>query len=92
MDAVNPEGPNNADPKVPLLLSAYHVANLLDAIVEHAGDGDWWFDLQFALGAVAERLGRTELEANSGRKFSWNGHGWQQRHSRSTPCACGEVH
>ncbi len=59
----------NADPKVAVLLTAYHIAHLLPLIFDAVEDGDWKAELLWGLHEAASRLQKTRFESNGGRVF-----------------------
>ena len=61
----------NTDPKHPVLMSAYYIANLLNALKDVERNGDWWWEIQYHLYDAWLKLGEPELIDNDGNKWTY---------------------
>jgi hypothetical protein len=60
----------NIDPKHPVLMSAYYIANLLNALKDVKRNGDWWWEIQYHLYDAWIKLGKPELRDNDGNVWT----------------------
>jgi hypothetical protein len=84
---------DSADPKIGMLLTAYHIANLLPLLFDAEETGDWKGELMIGLYDAASRLRQYRFESNDGRVFEQRLasrsedplHGWVEIPKEPTP-------